>query len=478
MGFTIPEIDNILLPYCYKTLSNCYVEAKDLGCSEDDAMDYAWDHLTRELEQGFQSLELKLNTVPCSRGDFAFTTLTFGAWKPYLRNVEGQILELICKVILNTRMKGHGGKQVVFPKLVYLYDKNKINSYPHARRVFDECIRCSAQCMYPDYLSLSGTGAVGDLYRESGKITSPMGCRAFLTPWKDPETDEYVTTGRCNIGAVSLNLPLLWEIAKREGKEFYSLVKERFDRIIDFFERRYEIIANTKACTNPLAFCEGGLYNGNLKPDDCIGDLTKYMTASIGITALNELKGVSGIKNIDTTVLMFLNGLIDEAKELTGHMYALYGTPAESLCQTQAKQYNAYVGEDKYEYFTNSFHRHVSEDITPFEKQDLEEEDFHKVNGGHIQYVRLDNPENLDAVKAIVQRGMEKGFYQGVNFDSAYCNSCGKHSTNVMFKCPYCDSHDLTVISRVCGYLGYSNVNGTTRMNDGKMAEIRDRKSM
>ena len=175
MGFTIPEIDKILLPYCYKTLSTCYDEAKALGCNDDDAYDYAWDHLIRELEQGFQSLELKLNTVPCSRGDFAFTTLTFGQWNKYTKDVEGEILELICKVILNTRMKGHGGKQVVFPKLVYLYDKELIKANAHASRVFDECIRCSSQCMYPDYLSLSGPGAVGDLYHCTGKITSPMG---------------------------------------------------------------------------------------------------------------------------------------------------------------------------------------------------------------------------------------------------------------------------------------------------------------
>lgn len=475
-GFTIPEIDKILLPYCKKTLENAEQEAWDYEIGE--YKEYCWEKLVRELEQGFQSIELKLNTVPCSRGDFAFTTLTFGQWDVDMDAEDKRILDLICRVILHTRMKGHGGKQVVFPKLVYLYDEEQIKNDPFSRLTFDECIRCSSQCMYPDYLSLSGPGAVGDLYRESGKITSPMGCRAFLTPWKDPETGKYVTTGRCNIGAVSLNLPLIWEISKREGKEFYSLVKERFDRIIDFFERRYEIIANTKACTNPLAFCEGGLYNGNLKPDDRIGSLTDYMTASIGVTALHELKEVSGDDGIDKKILNHLNAWITEAKNRTGHMYALYGTPAESLCQTQAKQYNAYVGEDKYEYFTNSFHRHVSEDITPFEKQDLEEDDFHRVNGGHIQYVRLDNPENLDAVKAIVQRGMEKGFYQGVNFDSAHCNSCGEHSTNVMFSCPHCGSDDLTVISRVCGYLGYSNVNGATRMNDGKMAEIRDRKSM
>ena len=130
------------------------------------------------------------------------------------------------------------------------------------------------------------------------------------------------------------------------------------------------------------------------------------------------------------------------------------------------------------EYFTNSFHVNVTEEISPFEKQDREFTDFHLCEGGHIQYIRLDNPENLAAVRAFVERGMEKGFYQGVNFDSAYCGDCGRHSTNVLFTCPHCGSRNLSVISRVCGYLGYSNVNGVSRMNDGKMAEIKNRKSM
>lgn len=479
-GFTIPEIDKILLPYCYKTLFASYDEARTITENHKDANDYAWERLVRELEQGFQSLELKLNTVPCSRGDFAFTTLTFGAWGDEYFEDDYKILDLICRVILNVRMKGHCGKQVVFPKLVYLYDEEEIDKLLFAKSTFDECVRCSCKCMYPDYLSLSGPGAVGDLYYKTKKtvITSPMGCRAFLTPWKDDKTGKYVTVGRCNIGAVSLNLPLLWKIAQDEGVPFFDVIKDRFNTIIDFFERRYKIIADTKACTNPLAFCQGGLYEGHLKPDDKIGNLTRYMTASIGITALYELKEVSRDPNIDIRVLKFLNFMIEKAKERTGHMYALYGTPAESLCQTQAEQYNKYVGKHVYDYFTNSFHRHVSEDITPFEKQDLEEEAFHLVNGGHIQYVRLDNPENIEAVKALVVRGMSKGFYQGVNFDSAYCNSCGKHSTNVMWECPHCGSKDLSVISRVCGYLGYSNVNGKTRMNDGKMKEISERKSM
>ena len=120
----------------------------------------------------------------------------------------------------------------------------------------------------------------------------------------------------------------------------------------------------------------------------------------------------------------------------------------------------------------------MTEDITPFEKQNAEFENFHLCGGGHIQYVRLDNPENIESVEAVIRRGMEMGFYQGVNFDSAYCNDCGKHSSNVLNKCPHCGSTNISVISRVCGYLGYTNVNGNTRMNDAKLKEIHKRKSM
>ena len=184
------------------------------------------------------------------------------------------------------------------------------------------------------------------------------------------------------------------------------------------------------------------------------------------------------------------DNLVNIAADKDGNLYAIYGTPAESLCATQAKQYdewcskigvtNVFKTTAHYspDYFTNSFHVNVTEEITPFEKQDAEFDDFHLCEGGHIQYVRLDSPKNEEALSAVIRRGMALGFYQGVNFDSAYCNECGRHSTNVLNKCPYCGSTNISVISRVCGYLGYSNVNGHTRMNDGKMAEIRNRVSM
>ena len=300
-----------------------------------------------------------------------------------------------------------------------------------------------------------------------------------------------MSVGRCNIGAVSLNLPLIFKASKGN---FWEELMVNLEQIRGFLKRRYDMIKHAKASTNPMAFCQGGFYKGFLKPEDEVGELTKYMTASFGISALNEFAILfTGGKDLQTPegqkaakdVVKFIYDAVQKFKKEDGYLYALYGTPAESLCGTQMTQYHEYCAKnnlkDEFEgraYFTNSFHIHVSADITPFEKQDLEFELFHLIEGGHIQYVRVDNPSNVTAVKALIQRGMSKGFYQGVNFDAAYCEDCGKHSTNVGNTCPHCGSHNLSVISRVCGYLGYSNVNGKTRMNDAKMAEIADRVSM
>ena len=491
-GFTIPEIDKVLLPYAMKSFDKYRKElaslAENLNVQVAEksirAEEYALKKVNEELHQGFQALELKLNTVPCSRGDFAFTTLTFGEYQGKTI-VEKILLKMINHAILDVRMKGHGGKQVVFPKLVYLYNEEHVK---HDSEVFDHCVRCSQKCMYPDYLSLTGdpdNNVVAHTYLNYGVITSPMGCRAYLTPWCDPVTKKYVTVGRCNIGAVSLNLPLIYKLCEQDGLNFWTELDDRLEVIREFFKKRYDLIAETKCCTNPLAFCEGGLYHGRKNPDDVIGDLIDYMTASFGITALDEYNRLVSGKSIaeDNTaavkVVNFINDRITRFKIADKHLYALYGTPAESLCATQAEQYRKATGDNQFgSYFSNSFHCNVKEEISPFTKQDKEHELFHMVNGGHIQYVRLTNPENFSATKKIIERGMRYGFYQGVNFDSAYCEDCHEHSTNVLFKCPHCGSSNITVISRVCGYLGYSNVNGNSRINQGKMDQIKERVSM
>ena len=279
-------------------------------------------------------------------------------------------------------------------------------------------------------------------------------------------------------------------VAKKEfGNEwkdnFWNLLKNRLEVVRNFLRKRYDLIKHTKASTNPMAFTQGGFYKGFLKPEDEIGDLVQYMTASFGITALNEAtvlwsgKTIYQDNSFAKQVMEFITDNVERFKKEDGYLYALYGTPAENLMGVQAKQYKEFTGDDQFgDYFSNSFHCHVSEDITPFQKQDAELELFHMINGGHIQYVRLDNPDNLEAVKAIILRGMNMGFYQGVNFDAGYCEDCHSHFTNCMNKCPNCGSTNITIISRVCGYLGYSRVKGDTRFNDALLKNVYDRKSM
>lgn len=335
-GFTLAEIDKVLLPYAKKTYDNAfkkYFEQCNMEYDESCAM--AMGDLRRELEQGFQSLELKLNTVPCSRGDFAFTTLTFGTWDIMMDDLDRDIMRMIDETILKTRMKGHGGKQVVFPKLVFLYDENKINEDEDHKELFELAVKCSSKGMYPDFLSLTGNPEVNKVaqeYLEYGTIVSPMGCRAYLSHWGDSDHPS-VTTGRCNIGAVSLNLPLIYAVAKRENKDFYEVLDNRLEVIREFLKKRYDIIRHTKACTNPMAFMQGGFYKGNLKADDEIGDLVNYMTASFGVTALNELNILATGKTLYQDpwfaegVLKHINDKVEQFKKEDGYLYAVYGTP-------------------------------------------------------------------------------------------------------------------------------------------------------
>lgn len=345
-GFSLSQLDMVLLPYCEKTLKKAYKHAKHCFPDSDPS---SWDLYARrvlkdELKQGFQSLELKLNTVPCSRGDFAFTTISFGCWNApqwlgrYLNDTDLWILKEICEAILTTRMNGHGEnhKPVVFPKLVYLYEENYLSAFQEARDVFELAIECSSKCMYPDFLSLTGDmehNAVAQQYVNHNQVVTQMGCRAYLSPWKDPETDQWITNGRCNIGAVSLNLPLIYAVAKQENKGFYEVLDNRLEVIREFLKKRYDLIRHTKACTNPMAFMQGGFYKGNLKADDEIGDLVNYMTASFGVTALNELNILATGETLYQDpwfaegVLKHINDKVEQFKKEDGYLYAVYGTP-------------------------------------------------------------------------------------------------------------------------------------------------------
>ena len=490
-GFTVPSVDLLLEPFAEKSYEKYYRRYIDMGLTARIADREAMKDIQKDFDQGFQGWEYKFNTVASSRGDYPFITMTFGTGT-------GKFAKIASITMLNVRRKGQGKKNckkpVLFPKLVFLYDENLHGAGKELEDVFEAGILCSSKTMYPDWLSLTGEGYVSEIYQKYGAIISPMGCRAFLSPWferggmepADAE-DKPVFVGRFNIGAVSLHLPMIYAKAKQESRPFFEVLDYYLELIRQLHIRTYAYLGEMRASTNPLAYCEGGFYGGHLKFHEKIKPLLKTATASFGITALNELQELYNGKSlvedgqfaIDT--LQHINDKIAEYKKADGNLYAIYGTPAESLCGLQITQFRKKYGVIEHvsdrPYVSNSFHCHVTEDITPIEKQDLEKRFWDLSNGGKIQYVKYPIDYNLDAIRTLVRRAMKLGFYEGVNLSLAYCDDCG-HQELEMDVCPKCGSKNLTKIERMNGYLSYSRVKGDTRLNDAKMAEIAERKSM
>lgn len=523
-GFTVPQVDKILAYYAEKSYNKYYKEFLDdymeLGVDEETAKQRADEKaeakVVKEYKQGFQGWEYKFNTVSSSRGDYPFITVTSGLDTSRWGRLGNKIMYQV-----HQEGQGKAGhkKPVLFPKYVFLYDKELHAPGKELYDVYQAGLECSGKTMYPDWLSLTGDGYVPSMYKQYKAVVSPMGCRAFLSPYYEKggqegpadENDKPVFEGRFNSGAISLNLPLIYLRSQVEGRDFYELLDERLEQIRSLHKRTRDYIGNLYASTNPLAFTQGGFYGGNLKPNQKLKEskeLLESTTYSFGITALDELqKAHNGHTLVEDGEFAFkvLKHIEDKAAEFKKEdhmMYALYGTPAENLCGVQIKQLRKYVGENvpaltnagyeitmkgedyvipgicDREYVSNSFHCNVREDISPIMKQDIEKRYFDHCNGGKIQYVRYPVGYNHKAMDTLIKRAMEKGFYEGCNLALSYCDDCGHQEIDLGDTCPHCGSQNLTKIDRMNGYLAFSRVKGDTRLNDAKMAEIAERVSM
>ena len=498
-GFTVPEVDKTLEPYAEKSYKKYFDEyiniATQLGrrseALETLADEYATKKVEREFEQGWQGVEYKLNTVGSSRGDYPFVTMSIGL-------ATSKFGKMGAKTLLKVHMNGHGKKgferPVLFPKIVFLYDKNLHGKGCISEDLFEAGIDCSSKTMYPDWLSLTGEGYVPEMYKKYGTVVSPMGCRAFLSPWYErggmhpaDENDKAVFVGRFNLGVVSLHLPMILAKSRKESRDFYEVLDYYLEMIRNLHKRTYDYIGELRASVNPMCFCEGGLYGGHLKPDEKIKSILPPMTLSYGITALNELQELYNGKSIREDgqfaleVMKYINDYVNRIKEEDHLLYAIYGTPAESLCGLQVEQFRKMYGivenvSDR-PYVSNSFHCHVTEKMSPIEKQDKEGRFWNTMNGGKIQYCRYPLGYNKEAIRTLVRRAMDLGFYEGVNLDLCYCDDCGYQQLE-MDVCPKCGSTNLTKINRMNGYLGFTRVHGKTRFNDAKNAEIKERVSM
>ena len=463
------------------------VEA-DCGGKVDEATveKLTMDRLHYELKSGVQTIQYQINTLMTTNGQSPFVTLFLNLREddPYI-NENAMIIE----EILRQRYQGIKNEMGVyvtpaFPKLVYVLDEHnclKGGKYDYITKL---AVKCSSKRMYPDYISAKKMRENYD-----GNVFSPMGCRSFLSPWKD-ENGNYKFEGRFNQGVVSLNLPQIGILAKGNEDKFWKLLDERLDLCYEALMCRHNALMGTKSDVSPVHWQYGAI--ARLGKGENIDKylLNGYSTISLGYIGLYELtyliKGVSQTtpegQEFSLKVMKYLRARCDKWKNDTGIGFGLYGTPAESLCYRFARidkeRFGTIENVTDKGYYTNSYHVDVREHIDAFSKFEFESQ-FQKISsGGSISYVEVPNMQNnLEAMEEVVKFIYDNIQYAEFNTKSDYCHVCGYSGEIIInddneWECPQCHNKDqkkMNVTRRTCGYLGENF------WNVGKTKEIKAR---
>ncbi len=444
------------------------------------------DRVKDELKSGVQTIQYQINTLMTTNGQSPFVTLFLNLQEndPYLEENA-----MIVEEVLRQRLEGiknEAGAYITpaFPKLVYVLDEHNCLKGGRYDYITELAVKCSAKRMYPDYISAK---KMRENYE--GNVFSPMGCRSFLAPWKDGEGN-YKFEGRFNQGVVSLNLPQIGILARGDEDKFWALLEDRLDLCFQAIMCRHEALKHVKSDSSPIHWQYGAI--ARLPKGAPIEPLLYggYSSISLGYIGLYEVtklvKGCShtqaGGTEFAVKVMKRLQKACEDWKKETNIGFALYGTPAESLCYRFARIDKERFGTipdvtDK-GYYTNSYHVDVRENIDAFEKFTFEAQ-FQKIStGGCISYVEIPNMRhNLEALKEVVRFIYDNIQYAEFNTKSDYCQVCGYDGEIIIndenqWECPSCHNRDRTkmnVTRRTCGYLGenYWNV--------GKTKEIKSR---
>lgn len=454
--------------------------------SEEQINAIVSDRLNDELRSGVQTIQYQINTLMTTNGQSPFVTL-FLNLKPDDEYIEENAM--IIEEVLKQRLQGIKNEVGVyvtpaFPKLIYVLDEhNCLNGgkYDYLTRL---AVKCSAKRMYPDYISAK---KMRENYE--GNVFSCMGCRSFLSPWKD-ENGEYKFEGRFNQGVVSLNLPQIGIIAKGDEEKFWKLLDERLDLCYEALMCRHNALMGVKSDISPVHWQYGAI--ARLKKGETIDKLLMngYSTISLGYIGIYEMtklmKGVSHTepegKEFALRVMRHLREKCEQWKAETGIAFGLYGTPAESLCYRFARldkeQFGSIEDVTDKGYYTNSYHVDVRENISVFDKFNFESEFQTISSGGAISYAEIPNMRhNLNALEDVVKFIYDNIQYAEFNTKSDYCQVCGYDGEIIInddneWECPSCHNKDhskMNVTRRTCGYLGENF------WNVGKTKEIKSR---
>ena len=470
----------------YNKYKNKLVE--EFGDKIDDAIleQMAQDRLQDELRSGVQTIQYQINTLMTTNGQSPFVTL-FLNLDPNDEYIEENAI--IVEEILRQRLEGIKNEKGVyvtpaFPKLIYVLDEHnclKGGKYDYITKL---AVKCSAKRLYPDYISAK---KMRENYE--GNIFSCMGCRSFLSPWKD-ENGNYKWEGRFNQGVVSLNLPQIGILAKGNEEKFWSMLDERLDLCYEALMCRHNALLGVTSDVSPVHWQYGAI--ARLKKGEKIDPLLKdgYSTISLGYIGLYEVtKLMTGKSHTEPEgeefalrVMNRLRKACDTWKEETGLGFGLYGTPAESLCYRFARIDQERFGtiEDVTDkgYYTNSYHVDVREKIDAFSKFRFESQFQTISSGGAISYVEIPNMRhNLEALEEIVRFIYDNIQYAEFNTKSDYCHVCDYDGEIMInddneWECPQCGNKDhskMNVTRRTCGYLGENF------WNVGKTKEIKAR---
>lgn len=440
------------------------------------------ERIKEELRSGVQTIQYQINTLMTTNGQSPFVTLflDIDSEKEYQDEVA-----LIIEEILKQRYEGIKNEEGVyvtsaFPKLVYVLNEDNIFKGGKYDYLTDIAIKCSSKRMYPDYIS-------SKIMKENyeGNVFSPMGCRSFLSPYKD-ENGEYKFEGRFNQGVVSLNLVQIALLSKTE-EEYFKLLEDRLDLCFEALMMRHNRLKGTLSDISPIHWQYGAI--ARLKKGEKIDKylMDGYSTISLGYIGIYEAtKLITGEthttekgRKFAIKLMKKLEDTVNKWKKETGIGFGLYGTPAESLCYRFAKIDKEKFGSIKditdKGYYTNSYHVDVREEINIFDKFKFESE-FQKISsGGAISYGEIPNmSKNLEALKEVVKYIYDNIQYAEFNTKSDYCHICGFDEEIIInsenqWECPQCHNKDklkMNVIRRTCGYLGENY------WNEGKTREI------